>query len=108
MFTVPPQARDGAAAGKDNNGTLRVLVVEDDPSVCRAMGRGLRSAGIQPRFAATLHEGIALLDQSDVAIIDLDLPDGSGTELLRAVREGSLPVRVAVCSGRVDVEAVVS
>jgi CheY-like chemotaxis protein len=105
---IPNTTVDGSAVGKDNTGTLCVLVVEDDPSVCRAIGRGLRSGGIETRFAATLREGMENLDRCHVALVDLDLPDGCGTDLLRAVRLGSRPVRVAVCSGRIDADAIVA
>jgi DNA-binding NtrC family response regulator len=108
MTTNPPQPPGGSAVEKVDAKALRVLVVEDDPSICRALGRWLRSAGIQHRFASTLREALQLLDACDAALLDLDLPDGCGTGFLQAVRRGALPIRVAVCSGRVDARAIVS
>jgi DNA-binding NarL/FixJ family response regulator len=35
-------------------------------------------------------------------ILDLNLPDGNGTELLRQIREANLPIKVAVTTGRTD------
>jgi DNA-binding NarL/FixJ family response regulator len=35
-------------------------------------------------------------------VLDMDLPDGRGEVVLRAVRERHLPTRVAVCSGMTD------
>ena len=35
-------------------------------------------------------------------ILDLNLPDGSGTELLRKIRDENLPIKVAVTTGRTD------
>ena len=35
-------------------------------------------------------------------ILDLSLPDGSGTELLRQIRDANLPIKVAVTTGKLD------
>lgn len=88
--------------------SARLLVVEDDPAVRSALDRALRSAGVQADFASTLREGIEKLDGCNVVLVDLDLPDGMGTELLRAVRLGSRPVRVAIYSGKADAEEIVA
>src|SRR5215212_5021841 len=85
-----------------------VLVVEDNDSVRTALARGLRSAGIEGVFASTLSEGIEKLDGCTVALVDLDLPDGLGVDLLQFIRQMPHPVRVAICSGTPDVETVVA
>jgi DNA-binding response OmpR family regulator len=108
MFTPPRHQLDGFPVASDDTGTPRVLIIDDDPSVCRAIGRGLRSGGIESFVASTLRDGIENLDRCDFALVDLDLPDGCGTDLLRTVRVNSRPVRVAVCSGRIDADAVVA
>lgn len=105
MFSPSQHSLDGSKGG---TGALRILVVEDDPSVCRALGRGLRSAGIETRITSALRDGIDNLDWCHVALVDLDLPDGCGTDLLRAVRLSSRRVRIAVCSGRLDADAIVA
>src|SRR4051812_5811558 len=104
MVTSPQPQPERFPVNKTDTRTPRVLVVEDDPSVCRALGRGLRSGGLKPCFASTLRDGIENLDQCDLALVDLDLPDGCGIDLLRAIRLGSRPIRAAVCSGRIDAE----
>ena len=57
----------------------RLLVVEDDASVRSAFERAFRSAGMVVALASTLAEGRAMLAACDVALIDLNLPDGRGT-----------------------------
>jgi two-component system response regulator TctD len=86
----------------------RLLVVEDDPSVRQALERRLRSDGVRAVFAATLSEGIEKLDGCDVALVDLDLPDGMGTDLLRAIRVGARPIRAAIYSAKLDAEMIVA
>ena len=73
----------------------RILIVEDD----RALGDGVRLALQHPELEAvlcrTLAEARPALECQpfDLAILDVNLPDGSGLELLRQLRQSSsLPV----------------
>jgi DNA-binding response OmpR family regulator len=85
----------------------RALVVEDDASVRRALGRVFRSADYDVEFASNLQDGLAKLNGHHVVLVDLQLPDGCGTSLLQKIRGEARPVRVAVYSGLIDAAAVV-
>lgn len=64
----------------------RVLVVDDHPVVVDGLVAGLRIHGFDDVMAAaTMAEAKSLLEQHriDVVLLDLRLPDGSGTSLLR-------------------------
>ena len=75
----------------------RVLVVEDDPSSRDAMARLLRLRGLEVRPAGTLAEAFAGLAWGPhCVVLDLMLPDGTGTTLLEHLRAKQLAVRVAV------------
>ena len=79
----------------------RVLVVDDDPSMQRTLGIGLRARGydvLPARDGRTAVEACAE-DDPDVVLLDLGLPDLSGVEVLRTVRETS-QVPVIVLSAR--------
>jgi DNA-binding response OmpR family regulator len=86
--------------------TPRLLIVEDDTTIASALELVFRAVGVTPIIAATVSEGIAKLDECDVALIDLILPDGLGTRLLRAIRLGSKPIRAAIYSGTEDAEDI--
>jgi two-component system catabolic regulation response regulator CreB len=62
-----------------------LLVVEDDPAVSRSVARALRGAGYEVTAATSLAE--ARLDgrSFDVAVLDIEIGDGSGLELARAL-----------------------
>jgi DNA-binding response OmpR family regulator len=66
----------------------RILLVEDDPGVRAFLADNLAADGYEPLLAETAREGLRLLEykQPDLAVIDLALPDGSGLDLIRAVR----------------------
>jgi len=60
---------------------LQVLVLEDDPLVRRGLSRALRVAG-HAVVAVERCSGVrGLAHGFDVAILDLELPDGSGVEV---------------------------
>jgi len=71
--------------GSAGTGITYVAVVDDDESLCRSMGRFLRSAGMQ---TVTYTSAEALLDDSkrprfDCLLLDIQLAGISGVELKR-------------------------
>jgi two-component system KDP operon response regulator KdpE len=78
-----------------------VLVVDDDPAIQRTLAIGLRARGydvLPARDGRTAVEAVQE-DGPDVVLLDLGLPDLSGVEVLRKVREYS-QVPVIVLSAR--------
>jgi two-component system KDP operon response regulator KdpE len=80
----------------------RVLVVDDEPQIIRALRVVLREAGFQAVPAETFSEALdlAAVRPPDAAIVDLVLPDGDGVELTRRLREWSaMPILVLSAVG---------
>jgi len=69
--------------------TTRVLVVDDEPQFLRALSTNLRGAGYEVETAATAADALAAapLRPPDAVILDLLLPDGSGRDVCRSLRE---------------------
>ena len=69
----------------------RVLVVDDEPQFLRALETNLRGAGYEVETATTAQEALtaAGLRPPDAVILDLLLPDGTGTEVARELRAWS-------------------
>ena len=89
----------------------RVLVVDDEPQILRAMRTSLRAAGYYVASAGTAADALAAaaLQPPEAVILDLILPDGNGTEVCRELRKWSTsPVIVlsAVGEERDKVEAL--
>lgn len=72
-------------------GERRVLVVDDERQILRAMRVILREAGFEVATASTVHEALDALAvrPPDAAIVDLILPDGNGVDICRSIREWS-------------------
>jgi len=83
----------------------RVLVVDDEQQILRALRVILRDAGFEAIPASTAEEALdlAALRHPDAAIIDLVLPDFDGIELSRRLREWSdIPLIVLSAVGDED------
>ena len=80
----------------------QVLVVDDEPQIVRGLKVILRAAGYDVRAAATKREALDAIAARgpDALVLDLVLPDGSGVEVCREVREwSSLPILVLSAVG---------
>jgi two-component system KDP operon response regulator KdpE len=71
--------------------TARILVVEDEPQILRALSALLRAEGYEPEGTGTVAGALkaALLRPPDAVLLDLLLPDGHGLEVCRGLREWS-------------------
>ncbi len=75
----------------------RVLVIDDDPSLLKALRLGLKAGGHDVTTAITAEQGLiqTAAASPDVVILDLGLPDLDGMEVVRRLREWSqVPVLV--------------
>ncbi|MCD1259433.1 histidine kinase [Paenibacillus athensensis] len=99
-----------ASAERSERGSL--LIVDNDALDAWVMGHLLADAGISIRFAASGAEALALLAGAsafDLAIVDLIMPDMSGLELVRRIREHTMPAELPIlllCEGRRPEEAL--
>jgi len=80
---------------------VKVLVVDDEPQIRRALRTSLEAHGHQVTAVATGEEGVvaAAEEQPDLVLLDLGLPDMDGTEVIRRIR-GFSDVPVIVLSVR--------
>jgi PAS domain S-box-containing protein len=68
---------------------IQILLVEDHEDTARVLGRILRNAGFEVSHAATMADARALAASKrfDLVISDLGLPDGSGLDLMKSLRD---------------------
>lgn len=81
----------------------RILLVDDEPSIQRAVEPLLRSRGYDVDVAGTARDALAAIARQlpDLIVLDLGLPDADGIDVCRQVRErADLPIIVLSARGR--------
>jgi two-component system, OmpR family, phosphate regulon response regulator PhoB len=81
-----------------------VLVVDDDPTVLQIVEMVLRSGGLEVSTRSTGSDGVrAAHDQPpDCAVVDVTMPDMTGLDVCRALREdaGTADIPIILLTGR--------
>jgi DNA-binding response OmpR family regulator len=78
----------------------RVLLVEDEPALRRVIARNLTSRGLDVAEAGTVAEALNTLDEEtpDLILLDINLPDRSGWDVLRDLQRRRIGVPTIVVS----------
>ena len=86
---------------------MRVLLIEDDNAIAQSIELMLKSKSIDVCSTGLGVDGIGLgkLHGYDVILLDLDLPDISGFEVLQALRGSNVTTPVLVLSAHADTES---
>jgi signal transduction histidine kinase len=80
-----------------SDGKLRILFVEDDIGKRYVIARQLRAAGFEVEEAATGEEGLAKIrPEHHVAILDMRLPDMSGWDLCKRIKQNPRTAQVKI------------
>jgi len=85
---------------------MKILAIEDEPKVGKALLQGLKAEGYQVTLAPTGEDGFFLLNSSafDLVVLDVMLPGRSGIEVLKAMRRQELRVPVLLLTAKDSVE----
>ena len=80
---------------------MKMLVVDDNEDTCAMLKLLLHASGFEVRTAGSVSEALkAFADEPfDVLLSDIGLPDGSGWDLLRALRQRASPPFAIAMSG---------
>jgi DNA-binding response OmpR family regulator len=88
---------------------MRILVVDDDRAIVKLISRVLRDEAYAVDTASTGEEArmLALVNEYDGIILDLQLGDRHGFEILQEMRRSGRYAPVLLYSGRADTESIV-
>jgi len=90
--------------------TPHILVVDDDPEICKLLARYLEPQGFRVQLAATCREMRERLitNQIDLVVLDVMLPDGSGLDLCRDLRaeRSNVPI-ILLTALKEDVDRII-
>lgn len=80
----------------------RILIVDDDEALRRALARMLRARGYEVDEAGDAPEALGAIDRKspDVVLTDIMMPGGDGVELINAIRGRTPRPGILAMSGR--------
>ena len=87
-----------------------ILCIDDEPTVSATLENALRGMGHRPVLAASIDEGIRAVAREtfDLIISDHQMPDGSGIDLLTALKRNGQDIPVIMTSSYHSVEQAVT
>jgi two-component system cell cycle response regulator CtrA len=87
--------------------TVRVLLIEDDKIVARGIEMMLRGEGFNVYVTDLGEEGVDLgkVYEYDLILLDLNLPDMNGLDVLRTLRTAKVDTPIMILSGSQEIES---
>ena len=89
---------------------MKVLVVDDEPHVCRSVEKILKRQGHVVEHALCVSGALDLFDNGDrfdLIIADLMMPQAGGLDLLKVMRERKLDIPVLIITGYASIQSAV-
>lgn len=88
---------------------MKVLIIEDEKKVAKALKEGLEHENIDTQTAFNGEEGFFQLNSQkfDLVILDLNLPGRDGIEILKTIRQKGVTTPVLILTARDSVESKV-
>ncbi|MCA9570362.1 MAG: response regulator transcription factor, partial [Myxococcales bacterium] len=88
--------------------SYRILVVEDDPAICRGVEMNLQLEGFETLVAVDGRQALELLgERLDLVILDIMLPHVNGFEIVERLRRRKDDVPIILLSAKADEEDIV-
>jgi PAS domain S-box-containing protein len=100
-FSSADPAADGSeptSASRKSQDKVRLLLVEDHSDTARALARLLENRGFTTKIASSIATALEAIgrEEFDILLCDLGLPDGTGIDLIKKVRESRKTPAIAL------------
>ena len=105
MTIAPSSALEGLPESE-----RRLLVVDDDAPLCQRLARAMERRGFVVTTADSVASGIAAATEQPpaFAVVDLRLSDGSGLEIVKALRKARPAARIVMLTGYGNIATAVA
>ncbi len=87
----------------------RVLIIDDEDFICENLQRILKEEGYESIVSRTAKEALEIVKSTsvDLVLLDLNLPDMPGLEVLRTLKKEDPDILVVIITGYASVESAV-
>ncbi|MGM0576331.1 MAG: sigma-54-dependent transcriptional regulator [Myxococcota bacterium] len=109
MTDTPARATAGEGAVEGGPPEARLLIVDDEPLLLRAIAKLFRNTPWEVRTAGGGREALAIVDSEpvDVVLLDVKMPDLSGTEVLDRIKRSHPDVEVVMMTAYGTIQTAV-
>lgn len=80
----------------------KVLLIEDDPAISEPLARAFGREGYEVRSHGTARGGLSDVEDADLVVLDLGLPDMDGLDVAREIRQRGLEMPILILTARTD------
>jgi len=82
----------------------KILIIDDDPQVCKTMASILGRMDLGVDYSLTLKQGLDKLfsHEFDILFLDVNLPDGNGLEAIKMIKELPSAPEIIIMTGTCD------
>jgi two-component system NtrC family response regulator len=86
---------------KNINESIRILIIDDNELFCKMLSHLVEKMGMTATCEETLEKGIetSRTEAFDVVLLDVNLPDGSGLDIIPKLRKGPVPPEIIIITG---------
>lgn len=101
-----PTRSRGQLINKPVRSHIKILVIDDDESVCQTVGALLERNGFQVKTTCAAREGVQLASQESfhIALIDLKMPEMSGVEVTDQITKFDQRIGCIMMTAYPDIE----
>lgn len=84
----------------------KILIIDDDPKVCKTLASLVHRMGCESSWRQSLGEGMDIAQASpfDVVLLDVNLPDGCGLDIVSRIRRTPSAPEVIIMTGYGDID----
>jgi len=95
--------------GSASASPIEVLIVDDDPRICKSLQQILTSAGLSAAYVVGGFAALRALEQKDYQLIllDLNMPNISGIDVINHINSNAIDTNIIVVSGELELNAAI-
>ncbi|NOY14233.1 MAG: response regulator [Deltaproteobacteria bacterium] len=97
------------SCGGTNDEPIEVLIVDDDPRVCKSLQIILSAAGLHSSFAVGGFAAIRALERQnyDLLLLDLNMPNVDGLDVVNHINSNNIETNIIIVSGELELNKAI-